>query len=331
MHSSVKRVSQTRVARVGLAVALGASALVVTASASNAAAPKCGPAAFAAEATGAPTVVAAGPLGYRIWNDKGVWQVRVTHPEKGKNVSFSGTITSTGRINARAIKLERGDSVRFGKQGKSMSFTLRNAGGIDGLVIGIGCATGISFDLKVNAAPASLGQIALGKDLVAPQANPVAFTGTPTLATDKPKPTPAACTNGTLPAEVQGKPAIAGKGFNGYRVWHDSSGWHVRVTHPGTSKVTYTGEIRLDRAVNLSTTKLESGDSVRFADMGRVVRFTLRNYGGIDGLNVGGRCAAKITMTLKTGGVATPLDQIGLGAGSAAPQANPVFVTRTAS
>jgi hypothetical protein len=65
--------------------------------------------------------------------------------------------------------------------------------------------------------------------------------------------------------------------------------------------------------------------------MGRVVRFTLRNYGGIDGLNVGGRCAAKITMTLKTGGVAPPLDQIGLGAGSAAPQANPVFVTRTAS
>src|SRR2546427_37402 len=52
------------------------------------------------------------------------------------------------------------------------------------------------------------------------------------------------CTDGRWPLAVLGVPTLwhAGAGAGDY-LWHDANGWHLRVTHRGTTRFVFTGRI----------------------------------------------------------------------------------------
>ena len=85
----------------------------------------------------------------------------------------------------------------------------------------------------------AFGAIALASGLIAP-ASP--FAATSPAATDG---TPATtCTGGPWPYAVQGMPAVHAGSAAGDYLWHDATGWHLRVTHPGTYGLGFSGTIR---------------------------------------------------------------------------------------
>src|SRR5262245_62175678 len=81
-----------------------------------------------------------------------------------------------------------------------------------------------------------IGLLAVG----AAPAPPCASSPAPTTAAAA----AAACTDGHWPASVQGVPTLFHAGGSaGDYVWHDATGWHLRVTHRGASRVVFSGRI----------------------------------------------------------------------------------------
>jgi len=85
-----------------------------------------------------------------------------------------------------------------------------------------------------------IGLSAITTGLLAP-ATTSAATTSPAGATAT---TTTTCTDGRWPASVQGVPTLfhAGAAAGDY-IWHDATGWHLRVTHRGTGRVVFSGRI----------------------------------------------------------------------------------------
>ena len=74
----------------------------------------------------------------------------------------------------------------------------------------------------------------------------------------------ATCDEGRWPAAAQGAPVTYHAGARaGDYLWHNGTGWHLRVTHPGSRRVVFSGRIVSDQPLTVSSVKLEAGDSVR--------------------------------------------------------------------
>src|SRR4029077_15910540 len=72
-----------------------------------------------------------------------------------------------------------------------------------------------------------------------------------------------ACSDTHWPRTVQGMPTtfMAGARAGDY-IWHSSTGWHLRATHPGTAKVTFSGRIVSTTPMTVTPYRLESSDSL---------------------------------------------------------------------
>ncbi|MBW8826192.1 MAG: hypothetical protein JF603_07575 [Acidobacteria bacterium] len=153
-------------------------------------------------------------------------------------------------------------------------------------------------------------------------------TAPPTTTTTTAMPSNA-CATGAWPAAVVGQTASFRAGAaSGVYLWHDRKGWHLRVTHPGSNKVTFSGVVRSNRPIRDHAVKNEKNDKLRGGRDRRSFSFVFRNYGKIDGVDWRSPCASSMWLDLSRDGARMAVADIYLGAQGAHPDANPVYLTR---
>ena len=139
-----------------------------------------------------------------------------------------------------------------------------------------------------------------------------------------------ACTDGHWPSSVQGRPMLFKAGARGGDyIWHDSTGWHVRVTHPGHGRVVFTGKIVASAPLDATPVKLEKSDSVTLSADKMTITYRLVNYGHIDGFDFTTACAHKLVFSGAMNHVKLSTSRIWIGHAGKHPLQNPFAVLRT--
>jgi hypothetical protein len=144
---------------------------------------------------------------------------------------------------------------------------------------------------------------------------------------------PAACTVKTddhWPARVQGQPAgINPKTSAATYMWHDSDGWHVRVTHHTTNLKSFSGQITTSGTFgSAKPVRLEKADSFAVSADRHSLTFLFKNHGYIDGVDFRTRCAPSLTFAYQSDGKATPKARVVIGKHSVHPKHNPFTINR---
>jgi hypothetical protein len=316
----------------GLAVALVPLATLGAASPASAAAPAANPArcasgALPTDVNGRPAVFTKGlPTGAWVWHDSKGFHLRVTHATKTK-LTFTGTVKSSGQLSAKRIRAEKHDVIWRSSKKNAVKFTLRNLGGVDGIDFKTGCAAKVTLTLKAAGAKLTTAQIFLGADAVNPTANPTVIQRSGAAA-----PT---CATGALPTSIPGRPAAFRAGLPaGAWVWHDAQGYHLRVTQAAKSQLNFTGTISSSGKLTAKRIRAERNDVLWRNNKQNAVKFTLRNYGAVDGIDFKAGCAKNVTITLNAQAPKTPVTklattQIHLGANGTNPTSNPFTITRS--
>ncbi len=140
--------------------------------------------------------------------------------------------------------------------------------------------------------------------------------------------TTTACTAGHWPASVQGRPWLHAGSRAGDYIWHDAAGWHLRVTHPGTRAVVFSGTIRSDEALTVKGVRLESQDSFTVSSDKKTVTYRFVNHGRVDGLDFRTDCAKHLSFGGRMNGHRLPVGRIWIGHRAHHPLQNPFTVRR---
>jgi hypothetical protein len=140
----------------------------------------------------------------------------------------------------------------------------------------------------------------------------------------------AACTGGAWPLSVQGKPPFAAGSAAGDYIWHDATGWHLRVTHVGTGLVGFSGTIRANKPLHVKGYALEPGDTFTVSADRLSVTYRFRNYGHLDGLDFTTECATRLGFSGRMNGSLLPVRRIWLGHYGRHPLQNPFVIYRRA-
>ena len=117
----------------------------------------------------------------------------------------------------------------------------------------------------------------------------------------------------------------------GVRVWHDRTGWHVRVTHNTIHDRVFSGEIATKgELVNVHAMRLERNDSLKVGPDKHTLVFRFNNYGGQDGFDFVTKCAPALEFGFVSDGHRVPTSRIAIGATERHPGSNPFVIKRTA-
>lgn len=115
----------------------------------------------------------------------------------------------------------------------------------------------------------------------------------------------------------------------GVSVWHDVTGWHVRVTHNAVHDRVFSGEIVTTGAlVDVKAVRMEKNDYLALAPNADALRFRFNNYGGTDGFDFATRCAPFLGFGFATDGHALSTADISIGAAGRHPAHDPFVITR---
>jgi hypothetical protein len=137
------------------------------------------------------------------------------------------------------------------------------------------------------------------------------------------------CDAGPWPASVQGVPATYTSGARaGDYIWHSSTGWHIRVTHVTTSKLTFSGKIIANAAMSVTPVRLEKGDVFALSADKKTVTYRFANYGNVDGLDIKTSCATRLWFRGSMSGSLLPVGRIWIGRAGHHQLQNPFVVTR---
>jgi len=142
-----------------------------------------------------------------------------------------------------------------------------------------------------------------------------AFVAAPAGASTTVSTAAVSCDRGPWAPRVQGAPANfdAGDPGDDY-LWHDTSGFHLRVTHKGDARAVYTGVIHSPTAMRMDRVRLEKGDVAKLSADHRSIVFAFADYGHIDGIDFHTDCAASLTVSnLNVGNNRLPADRVFLG------------------
>jgi hypothetical protein len=153
-------------------------------------------------------------------------------------------------------------------------------------------------------------------------------------APDEPTgPTEPTCGLRRWDARVQGRPAgFSGGDRAGDYLWHDATGFHLRVTHRGDRKDVFTGAISADRPLVLRPVRLEGRDAVALSADRRTVFFRFYDYGHVDGVDFTTDCASRLVLSdLRVDAYRLGSGRVYLGRTGAHPAGIPVTLTRAAS
>ena len=155
------------------------------------------------------------------------------------------------------------------------------------------------------------------------------FAGSPaTVATTTT--TPTACSDTHWPASVQGVPTnLKSGGRAGDYIWHSSTGWHLRATHPGSAKVIFTGRIHSTTPITVTPFRLEKSDSLTLSTDKLTLTYRFANYGHIDGLDFTTACAHKLVFGGSMNGLKLSTGRIWIGHDGRHPLQNPFAILRT--
>jgi len=131
----------------------------------------------------------------------------------------------------------------------------------------------------------------------------------------------------TWPVWAEGQPPRTA----GVMLWHDTNGWHLRVTHNSLHDRVFSGEIATKGTlVNVAGYKLERNDSLKVGSNGHALGFRFNNYGHIDGFDFSTTCAPALEFGFLTDGHLVATGRISIGAGQHHPATNPFVIKRTA-
>ena len=132
------------------------------------------------------------------------------------------------------------------------------------------------------------------------------------------------------PARVQGQPTgINPKTSAATYMWHDGSGWHVRVTHKKTNLKSFSGQITTPGTFGTAKpVRLEKADYSAVSADRHSMTFLFKNHGYIDGVDFRTRCAPSLTFAFQSDGKATPKSRIVIGRNSVHPRHNPFTINR---
>ena len=139
---------------------------------------------------------------------------------------------------------------------------------------------------------------------------------------------PTICTAGRWPASVQGRPRLHAGSRAGDYIWHDSAGWHLRVTHPGKRTMVFSGTIRSDAPLTVKGVHLERQDSFRLSPDGLTLTYRFVNHGRVDGLDFRTDCAKHLSFGGRLNGYRLAIGRIWIGHLGRHPLQNPFAVRR---
>jgi hypothetical protein len=170
------------------------------------------------------------------------------------------------------------------------------------------------------------GLLTLTAVLLAPATT---LAATPTAGPTTASAAAAACTDGHWPAAVQRVPTLfhAGAAAGDY-IWHDIYGWHLRVTHRGTTRAVFSGRIVSSAPMTARAVRLEGGDFIALSADRLTLTYRFTNYGAIDGVNFRTDCARRLTFSGYLNGSKLPISRIWIGRANHHPLQNPFVVTR---
>jgi hypothetical protein len=172
-----------------------------------------------------------------------------------------------------------------------------------------------------------VGLLTLAALLVAPATTLAAEATAGTTATTTT--TATTCTDGRWPAAVQGVPTLFHAGASaGDYIWHDAYGWHLRVTHRGTTRAVFSGRIVSSAPMTARAVRLEGSDFIALSADRLTLTYRFANYGAIDGLNFRTDCARRLTFTGYLNGAKLPISRIWVGRANHHPLQNPFVITR---
>lgn len=155
--------------------------------------------------------------------------------------------------------------------------------------------------------------------------------------TPAPTPTDAATSSDaqscpSLPSYVEGRPAhLHPLATTGDYLWHDGTGWHLRVTHPTRQRMVFRGVITASAPISFRAVRDEKRDKVTLSADKRTLVFRFVNYGGIDGVDFTDSCSATTKFALALDGHRLGRNHIFIGAHSARPPHDPFVISRVAS
>ena len=182
---------------------------------------------------------------------------------------------------------------------------------------------GYRFRRPLAASLLAMSVVTLG--LLAPV---VASASTPTTTPTAAATTEAACP-GHWPAAVQGQPTMLHAGARaGDYIWHDATGWHLRVTHASSTRLVFSGRITASAPMSVTPFHLEGGDSIALSADKLTITYRFYNYGRVDGLDFRTDCARRLTFAGYAAGAKLPTGRIWLGHFGRHPLENPFVVLR---
>ena len=133
-------------------------------------------------------------------------------------------------------------------------------------------------------------------------------------------------TTGAWPAWADGQPGRS----PGVTVWHDRTGWHVRVTHDSLHDRVFSGEIATTgELVGVRGYRLEKNDKLVVGPDKHVLEFRFNNYGHVDGFDFATACAPSLEFGFLTDAHRVPVSRIAVGAGAHHPARDPFVIKRS--
>ncbi len=177
---------------------------------------------------------------------------------------------------------------------------------------------------RVATAAAAAVATAAGIGLLAPAAGAAAA----------PSAAARACDRAPWQAAVQGAPSGFGAGSpSGDYLWHDTSGFHLRVTHGTNHDLrVYSGVVTASAPMRIDPVKLEKGDTLKLSASHRSFVFVFANHGYIDGVNFHTDCASTLRVSsLHVGNSNLPASRVDLGHRRQHPSAVPFTLHRAST
>jgi hypothetical protein len=148
-------------------------------------------------------------------------------------------------------------------------------------------------------------------------------------ATAEPNQDNASCVHGHWPEVVAGRPTnLAPGASDAIYLWHDSTGWHLRATHPGNEKKVIAGAIRSDGEIYAVARRTEGNDIVAHTANRHTIEFRFTNYGHIDGLDFKVKCGHAIRFVGREAGTKLTPAQVFVGEDNTNPRSVPVTFRR---
>jgi hypothetical protein len=183
-------------------------------------------------------------------------------------------------------------------------------------IAGLVAATAATF----GAAGPSTASTGITSTTTSTAAKPVAAVST----------SAANCDRAPWGLRVQGAPPnFSGGDRGGDYLWHDTTGFHLRVTHRSDDRVVYSGVISSPVPMSMDPVRLEQGDVAKLSTDRRTLVFAFANHGHVDGVNFHTACAAHLTVSrLNAGSARLSPARVYLGALSRHPHHVPFTVSR---